>query len=67
MNELRSLSRAPCEEIAREAESTNNQEQVQKRREAPRPSPTGEAARLNAGLPGNVVYCSPVCGEAQLG
>lgn len=66
MNELGSLSPAPCEETAREAESTS-QEQVQERREAPRPSPTGEAARLNAGLPGNVVYCPPVCGEVRLG
>ena len=65
MNELGSLSLAPCEETAREAEGTN-QERVQKRREAPRPSPTGKEARLNAGLPGNVVYCPLVCGEARL-
>ena len=31
MNELRSLSPAPCEEIARKAESTNNQELVLKK------------------------------------
>lgn len=61
------FSPAPCEEMVCEAESSNNRERFQKRREARRPSPTGGAARFYAGLPGNVVHGSPVCWKAQQG
>lgn len=52
MNELRSLSPAPCEEIAPEAGEHQQPGASPKEKEAPRPSPTGEAARSKCWLAG---------------